>query len=403
MEKTRALKTLKACLPETPRRRVVLLKTYLQKTNSPTVKHLEDMKIVRSPDEIADTSLTENAILDIKTLLETTKKQRSKESNMTRQVLFAAINGETVEASKQKKQLAAKFGIKRGAMTTATRVRTKILKSESSCYKLTERKTRNNNIPDEHKKIAYMFWLSSGVSRPTGNKKDVKRERLDTRIFVSHMVHILEKNQTEVYNDFRETYPAIKMSQRSFERLKPFFVRPVRPGDRNTCLCRYHVELKAVFDCCMKQRKNIQERKDDQDTLSTRYPIYRNVNEAIAATLCDKTEENYNISCLKRDCGNCGVNNFKLMDEEKGADMVQWERFEYVIVSSKGNQVRKKLMMVKKKTCIEELFTYFIELLKTFPSHQFRANWQRQQLKYLTTNLPLNDCAVIHDFSENYR
>ena len=130
------------------------------------------------------------------------KKHRSKDSVLARQLIFASVSGGNIQENKQKKKLAEKLGVKRGNLTVGHKIRTRILKSESSCWNLTKKKNRNNNIPDNHKQIAYKFWLSSGISRPTGNKKDVKRERLAKRVFVSHMIHVLEKSQTEVYCDY---------------------------------------------------------------------------------------------------------------------------------------------------------------------------------------------------------
>ena len=403
-QKARAMKKLKESLPQTPGRRVSVIKSYLGNMRSPTVSTLQNMKIVTSPEEIENDRVTDSVLGDIKSIIQSTKKQRSKDSVLARQLIFASVSGENIQENKQKKKLAKKLGVKRGNLTIGHKIRTHIMKSESSCWNLTKKKNRNNNIPDNHKQMAYKFWLSSGISRPTGNKKDIKRERLAKHTFVSHMIHVLEKSQTEVYSDFRSAHPEIKMSQRSFERLKPFFVRPVRSGDRNTCLCRYHVELKTVFDACMKHRKALLERKNDL-VLSTQFPVYKNANEAVSATLCEKDEtaEHHNISCLKRECSECGVEQFKMMDEEDGDEIVDWERFEYVTVSSKGSQVRKKLTLVKKTTPVKELFSYFTHLMSAFPAHQFRATWQREQLKYLTTNLQLNDCAIVHDFSENYR
>ncbi|XP_071140649.1 uncharacterized protein [Mytilus edulis] len=60
-------------------------------------------------------------------------------------------------------------------------------------------------------------------------------------------------------------------------------------------------------------------------------------------------------------------------------------------------------MLVKKTTKIGTLFKFLLELLSTFPSHQFRAAWQNQQLKAIISNLSANDCICIHDFSENFR
>jgi pectate lyase len=57
------------------------------------------------------------------------------------------------------------------------------------------------------------------------NKNDVKRVRLGPKKYSSHPVQILIKTQTEVFHDFQSAFPNINVSQRVFERCKPFFVR----------------------------------------------------------------------------------------------------------------------------------------------------------------------------------
>jgi hypothetical protein len=88
----------------------------------------------------------------------------------------------------------------------------------------------------------YDFWLSPGISHPTGNKSDIKRERLGPNIYASHMAQVIEETQTDAYIDFVAKYPDIKIGQRTFDKLNPFFVRPASEKDRNTCCCRYHTE-----------------------------------------------------------------------------------------------------------------------------------------------------------------
>ncbi|WAR14303.1 LOW QUALITY PROTEIN: hypothetical protein MAR_004408 [Mya arenaria] len=174
----------------------------------------------------------------------------------------------------------------------------------------------------------------------------------------------------------RASCPAhIKRSQRSFKRLKPFYVSPVRSGDRNNCLCIYHVELKAVFDCCMK----------NDPSLTSNYPNYY-----VGVKL--ESEDHHNISCQK-----CGVDNFKMLEQETGDETTELEQFEYVTVSSKGIQVSKKTDAEKKDDkCESDAFIFHAtSCVISFTS--------RDQLKHLTTNLHQNDCAVVHDFSENYR
>ena len=59
--KARAMKkththTLKGLFPQTPGRRVTVIKSYLENIRSPTVSTLQNMKIVTSPEEIENTA-----------------------------------------------------------------------------------------------------------------------------------------------------------------------------------------------------------------------------------------------------------------------------------------------------------------------------------------------------------
>ena len=154
----------------------------------------------------------------------------------------------------------------------------------------------------------------------------------------------------------------------------------------------------------MKQRKIFLERRND--TSEQEFPVFENVSDAVQATLCEKDNfnEHYNTECLNRNCDKCGISKLSLMDEEQSKEsIVEWEKFEYVSLPSKGVCVRKKLMLIKKKTSVYEMYSYFKNLLSKFPAHQFRAVWQNKQLKVIRSTLPLKDVVCIHDFSENYR
>ena len=56
-----------------------------------------------------------------------------------------------------------------------------------------ERQTRSDSIPSEHRKLAYDSWSSPGISRPTGNKKDIIRKRVAVRTYTCHGNQVLEK------------------------------------------------------------------------------------------------------------------------------------------------------------------------------------------------------------------
>ena len=226
------------------------------------------------------------------------------------------------------------------------------------------------------------------------------------KTWVEHPKHVLEKTQTEAYVEFASMHPEIKISQRKFENLKLYFVRGARDRDRQTFMCRQHVELQIVFKDCMKFRKRVIDESREANQAVTE--VYTSVGNIIEQTLCPKPEDQdyHKLKCLKRECRDCGVHNLVLLPEEKGVGnhKVKWKRYDYVStgkLTTEGKDM-KKIALVEKCTGPKELFDYFIQLLGQFPYHSFLAKWQREQLDSLLENLPLDQAVCIHDYSEGY-
>ncbi|CAG2232115.1 unnamed protein product [Mytilus edulis] len=224
-------------------------------------------------------------VADIQEIIKSTKLKRSKNARSVMNSVTASISGENLANSRGKIKLCKNLGLPARRVAGGQRIRSRILKSESSAWALTQQKTRKDSISEETKKTVYNFWLSDGISHPTGNKSDIKRERLGPNLYTSHMTHVLEKTQTDAYLDFVAKYPEIKIGQRAFEKLRPFFVRPASEKDRNTCCCRYHVEANLVFKACMKFRKSCDRETDSQES---DYPVFEKMSDLIHITLCPK-------------------------------------------------------------------------------------------------------------------
>ena len=107
------------------------------------------------------------------------------------------------------------------------------------------------------------------------------------------------------------------MNQRTFERLKPFFVRAATPKDRIICCCRYHVEAKSLFLKCMEFRKKYVH-PDLSEEDKHKMPIYEHLTDIAVATLCnkDQTHDCYHKACLDRKCTDCGVRLLNFSDKE---------------------------------------------------------------------------------------
>ncbi|XP_062600261.1 uncharacterized protein LOC134261881 [Saccostrea cucullata] len=400
MAQWRALRKVKESLPSTPQKRATILSECTKDPNSPTVKILRDMNVITSPEEKVEHATNSAIIENLQEIISTTKKQRSKTAVTVMEVITTSVSSEKIN----KKQVSRSLGLSSKRLSRGKRHRATVLKTDAACWNFTNRKTRSDAINDDHKKIVYNFWTSPGISRPTGNKNDVKRMRTGRKQFVSHALYVLEKTQTEVYIEFKEMNPQIKISQRAFEKLKPFFVQHVRPKDKQTCCCRYHIEIRGMFRCCMEYRRKVLQTRPE---LVEEFKVYENLNELINDTLCSNSENNgQKLQCLQRNCEKCGIKTLKLMEEEKSRDEnlpeVHWEKYEYVDVK-RGSKVVRKLMLVKRKTNPYEMFTYFLQILSSFPYHQFSATWQSAQLRSLLDNLPQHHCVAINDYSESYR
>jgi hypothetical protein len=143
--------------------------------------------------------------------------------------------------------------------------------------------------------------------------------------------------------------------------------------------------------------------------LPEQYTVYKHLSDLVNETLCPKRDGNeyHEPDCLQRKCKNCGIDNYKILDEENDttetAPIVKWQKFEYVVIGvNADNSEKKKLKLVDKSTTPGEMFSCLKNLLQTYPSHQFRANWQNQQLRELVENLPVGHALAVHDYSENY-
>ena len=397
-DKKRALDRMKQALPVTPIKRCAVLKSYLTESKSPTAKKL-NIQMNSPTDEVANSVLK-----NVKQMISESKLKRSKEKRTETHTLIASVSGENLTENRSKAKLARQLGVSVKTISGGQRLRTKILTSSKSCWEHTKRKGRSDGITEEQKSAIYNFWISPQVSRPTGNKRDVKRHRIGPKTYLSHSIHILEKTQTEAYTDFKVLNPDLKISQRTFEKYKPFFVKPVRVKDKCTCCCRYHVEFGHAFRRCMQLRAALRKK---HNITSEDCPVFDHSSDLIEKTLCERQEGKFRMSCLNRECTSCGVRRDLFMpaelDVSESAEEVDWERYEYRNFTHSGTQVKRKLVLVKKKTKIGELYQHLISLLETFPSHNFRADWQHTQAKRLIETLPAGDVLVVHDYSENYR
>lgn len=195
-EKKRALDKARKALPQSPRQRVEVLTALL---DSPTThKFVAGSVALNSPEQQEEVKLAKAIIQDVSSVVEETKNKRSDGARTTMHVGLSVLCGSHVAEGNMRKSLAQALNINRRRIALSVKQETTVLCDKDALWALTKRRTRSDAIPDEHKKLAQEFWSSPGISRTTGNKKDVKRERTGPKQYVVHEKQVLEKTQTEV-------------------------------------------------------------------------------------------------------------------------------------------------------------------------------------------------------------
>ena len=396
--KKRAVDKVKEVLPVTPEKKVAVVSALL---DSPTTRQTLALQgVVSSAEEQKRANINSVIVADARSLIQKIKDGRSKDSRAAMQCCASLLCGENVTENKMQKVVAETLSINRERIRSGIRHRKRVLIDKTEGWTAVKRKRRNDATPEEHLKIACDFWASPGISRPTGNKKDIVRERIAANEYIEHERQVLEMTQNEVFSEFKAKYPDLKMGQRTFENCKPFYVAPARPEDRNSCCCRAHVETRMLFTACMKFRKQLVKESPEKEH---EYPVYTHLTDVVDKTLCPKLQEDdfHQKKCCDRECPNCGIKVLKFLPEEESTvetgPKVKWQRFEYVIIEEK-----RRLQLVEKETPPGEMFAYFKSLFAKFSGHRLRANWQSKQLKSIVQCLPIGHVVCVHDYSENY-
>ncbi|GAQ92555.1 hypothetical protein KFL_010490020 [Klebsormidium nitens] len=129
--------------------------------------------------------------------------------------------------------------------------RRKLALSGQGAWTVADRARKSDAISPEDQALVKRHWAER--TRVLPNEKDVRRFRTGPNQYESHPTHLLEKSQTELYFEVCEEHPDIKIKQRKFEELKPWFVRKLK--DRNVCCCKYHEEVKLYLAGVNRLRK----------------------------------------------------------------------------------------------------------------------------------------------------
>lgn len=166
---------------------------------SPTTrKGLERLGVVSSAEKSDEAEVALAAMRDANDAVSSTKSKRSNDSRAATQTALGFLCGDEIKKRRLKSKVSKMLNINRKRVGKAFNHRTKALRSKESCWSFTERRTRSDAIPTEHRKLAHDFWASPEISWTTPNKRDIVRKRLAPKTYVTHRNKFWKKRKPKL-------------------------------------------------------------------------------------------------------------------------------------------------------------------------------------------------------------
>jgi hypothetical protein len=232
----------------------------------------------------------------------------------------------------------------------------------------------------------------------------------------SHQYQVQDATQDELFRNFKEEHPGIKIGLTTFVKLKPFYVRKCKPSDIETCSCRTHVNFRNAVEALIKHMRN----NDRSATISfdgNDVEVTASYRNFMLFLYKDCVRDDHGILVSKCETGECkhwnnnwvgfvkdrvtkekenevsSVLQVELQEEET----ITFQRFEYEVTEKFG----RKLAELNTTQTVEEVVDYISSKMAGYVSHStqrtrdyiFWKIWEKEILPSCT--------FVFADFAEN--
>ena len=253
----------------------------------------------------------------------------------------------------------------------------------------TQREIRSDSLSQDVKEKVDHHYNQPSVSTTLPDKRSVKhgQER-----------KVLDRPLKEVYKEFKQDHPEVKVGFSTFAANKPSNIHTSRKQQWYSCLCEactnVDLKLRALNNFATKVRKPEQKVHD-------RY-------EALNITLCSKEENQkfHRLECINRQCENCSTDLFlahlQPLLEEHGGESIEYAKWEHVRRLNKHGKNVSRVMMAKHRESLNHMVIETMGELSSLAKHLFNAKWQQNQFSTLIKDIPKDSVVLNLDFAENY-
>nr|CAI5839686.1 unnamed protein product [Callosobruchus analis] len=237
---------------------------------------------------------------------------------------------------------------------------------------------RRNNIIKQ--KIKDFLELEDNSRVCPGKKEFVKKNK------VKKQKRFLSNTLKNLHQKFLIAYPNVNISYKFFCFARPFYIKPMRVSDRETCKCIVHANMEYIV----------------QSLYVNNIVFGKTLNDIIKDICCSTYAED----CLLRKCDNCknAKPHFKEYNGCIRLQYFQWVHLTQNYFDKKTQTVKRHRKIAKQPNDVEaaELVTIFMNKLPILLSHEGRVLHQHHSISELKKKLKANEIIVHCDFSENY-
>lgn len=169
-------------------------------------------------------------------------------------------------------------------LKSAVDARAKLDDVEQKAYWLQTKRRTGHGLSEELVELVHNFYIGHPAVKRSPIAKDVlwiktgpeKQDREKVAKLLS------EVSLTDIYLDFKQAHPLVKIGERSFRKLRPLELRRMKQRHLDMCGCRWCVEMRIAQEALNRARRQLQQAY----TPSTVAQHLMKPSEAVKAALC---------------------------------------------------------------------------------------------------------------------
>ena len=216
----------------------------------------------------------------------------------------------------------------------------------------------------------------------------------------THQDMVQNETDLDLFKQFKQEFPQIVMGPTTFKKIKPFYIRPCKPADLQTCCCKTHVNFRNAFEALIvvsKQYNNVFAKVHPDNNVTPVFQSYKSVMEFLYK---DCKRDDFGLLVDRCESGQCQSwsSNFQIIkshiERSKIQNLKGFVRFEY--------SEDHKLDLVQDPMTASEIVLYIENKLKKFVLHSNDCKrdyllWKKWTAEFDRTVNPI----LVIDFSEN--